>query len=71
MIKSKVSIKEAMICLRENSYTEKEAIGQAKLYSRTIKQILGDMTAQQPQAEAQPQAETQPTAVSDTQMAQG
>lgn len=29
-------------------------------------QILGDMTAQQPQAEAQPQAETQPPAVSDT-----
>jgi len=40
MIKSKVSIKEAMICLRKNSYTEKEAIGQAKLYSRTIKQAI-------------------------------
>ena len=34
-------------------------------------QILGDMTAQQPQAEAQPQTETQPPAVSDTPMAQG
>ena len=34
-------------------------------------QILGDMTAQQPQAEAQPQAETQPPAVSDTPTAQG
>ena len=34
-------------------------------------QILGDMQAQQPQAETQPQTETQPQAVSDTPMEQG
>lgn len=40
MIKSKVSAEEAMICLRKHGYSEKEAIGQAKMYSRTIKQTV-------------------------------
>lgn len=40
MIKRKVDPKEAMVCLRKNGYTEKEAIGQAKMLSRTIKQTV-------------------------------
>lgn len=40
MIKRKVDPKEAMVCLRKNGYTKKEAIGQAKMLSRTIKQTV-------------------------------
>ena len=40
MIKRKVDPQEAMVCLRKNGYTEKEAIGQAKMLSKTIKQTV-------------------------------